>query len=209
MSRFDDSHISEILKGRRAVRRVPFPGAQGHEIGIRLLTDREIDDAKLEAHRYLERRCRESKQEYKTIVELDEDMLKRAVEQELLFRAIVDADSTSDKPEPFFASPTQLREQCDSVTVRSLLDLYLDHQETVVPEVTLSDEDVEKLVDALGKEHEPQGILVHFAPSTLRLFVRSMANRLRGISPTGRSSTGPSSAPPPVPSSESVSDGAT
>lgn len=193
MATFDDARITEILKGRRAVRRVPFPGPgvdDGVEIGVRLLADQEIDDARLEAQRYIERRCRLVKLDYTKVIEADEEALQRACEQEIVFRAFVDPDT--DPPRPFFSTLAQVR-SLDSVTLRSLIDVYLDHQEVVLPGVTLSDEDVEKLVDALGKGQEPQGVLAHFAPSTLRLFVRSMAVRLHATSPTGKSTTSSSS----------------
>lgn len=189
MATFTDERVQKILKGQRDIGRAPFPGSTDVVMGVRVLSDEEIDDARLDAQALLTKRCRSRNLDVETYVKVDPEPLERAVEHEIIWRAFVDTDNPDIA---FFPSPDEVK-SLPSVTVRALLDIYLDHQETVCPRITLGEADVERLVDALGKEHEPQVILAQFAPETLRLCVRSLASRARELSRTGKSSTGASS----------------
>ncbi|MEQ8721041.1 MAG: hypothetical protein RID81_07175 [Sandaracinaceae bacterium] len=171
MATFDDERIRAMLRGRRDVRRYPFPGLEGVEVGIRILSDDDLDNARLEAQRY--------SRKVKADLEADPDFIARETERQIVWRSCVDPEDTSAEPRRFFPSDADVR-TLDSVTVRTLLDSYMEHQEYVYPWNELDESEVGALVEALGKERTPGVLLAHFAPDTLRRCVRTMARMLRG-----------------------------
>lgn len=175
MATFNDDQIQEMLRGRRAVRRVPFPGSEGrHHIGIRVLVDDEVDACRLAAVRY----CKERGAD----LSADPEFLDREIQRQIVWRSTVDPDASGDDPPAFFPSFKDVR-KLDTVTVEALFNAYLEHQEWVSPIRTLTVEQVRELVDALGKATLPEQALDDLSRDTLRLCVRSMASVLRESSP--------------------------
>lgn len=177
MGRFSDDDVKKIILGRRVVSRVPFPLApedSGIFVGLRSLTDREIDQARIDAQVYLEGACNRGQQPIERFVRLDPDALDREQERQMIALACVDPDQP-DKP--FFDAAKQVRD-LDSVMVRRLWELYLSHQDAVNPRRTLTDEQVKELADALGKEPSASALLADFERDTLVSLLRIMANRL-------------------------------
>ena len=175
---FSEERVREILLGRRAVRTIDMPGFPGVKVGIRILYEFEIDSARVEAAKYVRDRAKEVLFDAAALLAIEPELFDRECQRQVLQRAVIDADSDPTSPRPFFPSDLDVR-QLDSVTVRALWDAYAEHQEWVSPRYSLSDEDVEKLVDALGKESAPGVTLAHFERDTLESCVRSMASRLR------------------------------
>lgn len=176
MARFSDEGIKTILLGRRAVSRVPFPLApvdSGLEVGIRSLSDREIDQARMDAQGYLEGACKRGDQPMERVVALDRDFLDREHERQIIALSCVDPD---DPTRPFFDHVTQVRE-LDSVMVRRLWQLYLAHIDTVNPYRTLTDAQVKGLVDALKKEPKSLAILEAFERDTLISLLRTLVSQ--------------------------------
>jgi len=167
MAKFSDESVRIALRGRHAMQRYPFPGQAGIEIGVKLLTDAELDSVRLEAVE----QCKRAKAE----LVADPEFLDRLIHRETISRAFVDVDKPA---EPFFSSQKEVA-QLDNLTVRSLYELYVAHHQAMDPYTHCPPEEVEKLVESLGKSETPLALLSLFDAHTLRLFAASMASMLR------------------------------
>lgn len=174
MARFSDEDVSKILLGPAAVSRVAFPMAQGIEVGLRCLSDNEIDTARVQAHCYLEGICKRADLGLRSFVDIDPESLNREQQRQIIALAFVDAD----KPErPFFDDAIQVR-RLSSVVVARLWELYLDHQDKVNPYFNLSKEQLKELADALKKGLDATDLLAGFGRDTLCSLVRTLASQL-------------------------------
>lgn len=178
MAKFSDEQVKAALAGRRVVRRYPMPGAEGVEVGVRLLSDAELDSVRLEAAEFVK------KNKVETVI--DPEFFDRAIHRETISRAFVDPDQPDDA---FFGSQKDVAE-LDSLTVRSLYELYIAHHQAMDPYLFCPEEDVERLVEQLGKSESSAGLLSLYDAPTLRSFVLSLACKLRATQPTPKSTTG-------------------
>lgn len=182
MAGFSDERIRAIIEGKKTPRAYPFPGtteADEVSIGIRTLTEHELDGCRSAAQRFVRATAKKRGWKVESYVEVDPAVLDRAVEHEVIWRATLDPETLEDKdPARFFESVDVVR-KLDSVTTTMLASLYLEHQEWTNPLLTISQDAVEELVEQLGKVPAPQVFLHEFAPNTLRRFVISMASILR------------------------------
>jgi len=185
--RFDDAAIQGILQARRAIGRVPFPNAPDTILGVRLLSERDIDLARFEAQMYLEAQAKKVQLKLLEFVRIDPESLDREHQRQVLLRAFVDPDSPVEKPTPFFADIAQVRSM-DSVLTQRLWEAYVEWQEIVNPRLTLTAEEQDDLIDALKDEALAANLMVGFERSTLSSLVRSLAARLR-TSLNGNSTT--------------------
>jgi hypothetical protein len=165
------------MSGRRRIGRFPFPGIEGRECGVRILSDREVDDARADAAAYLDARWKKAGFDVERSVRIDPDSLEREHMRQCLVRAIVEPDSDTAKPTPLFPSVEVVRE-LDTTQVQAFWEIYLDWHDAVDPRARLTDAQVEELADALKKEPNEPAILAHLPPDTLRSLLRSMAARL-------------------------------
>jgi hypothetical protein len=165
MGGFSDERIASIIAGRKAIRKVAFPPLSC-DIGIRCLTEAEIDGARIEAVRYLKKLGAD--------VDMDPEIFDREKERQIVWRSIFDADEEKD-PKPFFPADSDVR-QIDSVLLRELFTAYLEVQEEISPALSLDEKEVETLIEALGKEGDQ--LLTLLAPDTLRSCVRSLVSKV-------------------------------
>lgn len=197
MADFSDERIRAMLRGRREVRVLPMPGAEddsGLTIGVRVLTEEEIDAARAEAVQYVNALAKRYKLEGRDMLTVDGELLDREIERQLVYRAFVDPDQGDGKQHPvFFKSPLAVR-QLDSVMHRTLFHVYLDHQNYVSPLRGLSDADAEGLADALGKGQNGKVALALLDAPTLRNLARTLAVQLQSAL-CGKSSTSPDLVP--------------
>lgn len=176
--KFSDQSVRAALAGRKAVRVYPLPGAEGVKVGLRMLTDGEMDSVRLRAQDYTSKR--------KCEFVLDPDFFDRAIQREAISCAYVDAENNE---EPFFSSPDEVAEM-DAPAVRACWELFVQHQMAMDPFAHCSREEVDELVALLGKSGDLEGLSRLFAPSTQWSFVLSMANVLRETLATLKSATG-------------------
>lgn len=170
MAKWTDERVSAVIQGRLKLKVKHIPQLKC-DVAFRLLTEDELDGAKLEAQRYAKRKGSNS--------EIDPEFMERELERQLVWRSVFDADTiNSEHPEPFFPSDADVR-SLDSALVRALSTAYMECQEEANPALSLSKEQVDELVAQLGKEQAVDVFLNGCEHSTLRLFVRSMAQRLR------------------------------
>lgn len=171
MAKWTDDSVRAALGGRFAVSVYPFPGAPDLRIGLKLLTDAELDSVRLQAASF-------AKTKQADLV-VDPEFLDRAIHRELISRAYVDAEK---QDEPFFPSQNDVA-ALDNLTVRSLYELYITHQQSLDPYAFCPPDEVEKLVETLGKSESSVGILNLYDAPTLRSFVLSMALKQRETPP--------------------------
>lgn len=165
--KWSDDSVKAALQGRRIVRRYPFPGAEGIEVGVHLLTDAELDGARLQAAEF----CKTSKAN----LVIDPEFLDRAIHREVISRAFVDPDAPD---EAFFAKQDDVAE-LDSLTVRSLYELYVAHHQAMDPYAYCPPEEVENLVKTLGESESSVGLLSLYDAPTLRSLLFSSVSMLR------------------------------
>jgi len=187
VARFDDAAVQGILQGRRVIGKAKFPGDENLEIGIRVLSDRQVDLARFEAQIYLERQCKKVQLTLSEFVNVDPESLDRETQRQVLLHGIVDVDSKAEAPVPFFESIEQVR-SLDSVLVQQLWESYVDWQDTVNPRLRLTEEEVAELAAALKEPPNAKQVLAHFERDTLASLVRFLAGQ-PPTSPTGKSST--------------------
>lgn len=178
MPKFSDAEVQSALHGRKAVRTYAFPGAESLRVGIRCLTEAEMDACRLRAVDY----CKKNKAE----LMLDPDFLERAIKREVVATSLRD----SDDAEHFFFADSAEASQLDAQTITALYELYLLHHETLDPYAFASKEEVEVLVQQLGKSPSDEGILKLFDAPTLRKCVLSLALLLHETQQTPKSPTG-------------------
>lgn len=167
MAKFTDKSVLAALAGRKVVRTYAFPGAPNVRIGVRLLSDAELDAARLEAQSICEKR--------RANMAIDPEFFDRTLHREIVSRAFVDADKHEDA---FFGSQKDVAE-LDNLTVRSLYELYIAHHQAMDPYAFCPPEEVERLVRTLGESSSSEAILSLYDAPTLRSFVTSMASLLR------------------------------
>lgn len=174
-----------MLKGRRAVRQVPFPGMEEDAnavIGVRILSDSEIDDCRVHASGYMERRAKAmpGQMEGAQLASIDPEFLQREIKRQMIALAFVSATERdgSGKPLPFFPSPDAV-ESLDPLMVESFFQVYLQHNDYVNPYAFLDEAKITELVDALGKEGADAAWLSLCDADTLGRCVLTLAKRLR------------------------------
>jgi len=187
-----DERVRAMLSGRRFVRVIPFPGSDDISVGLRVLTEREIDEARLDAISYVRGEADKRRIDPVQMLAIDSQLVDREAERAMLFRACIDPETASDAdPKRFFDTQERLR-QIDSVIVKSLFEAYLDHQDYVSPYRLLSDDEARELADAISKGQSATALLAQFDAPMLRRLLRSMA-ALLSSAPTSKSDTSGSS----------------
>lgn len=171
MGKFSDESLRAALEGRKVLRKCEFPGMRGTYLGVRVLTDGELDKARLAAAEVV-------KNKHASML-IDPDFLDRVVQREIVSRAFFDID----KPDEYFFSKQEDVAELDTLTVRSLYELYVMHQQELDPLAYCTDEQAEEIVEALGKSNAEREALTLYDARTLRSFVISLASKLRETRP--------------------------
>jgi hypothetical protein len=178
--RFDDTKVQGIIQGRRAIGRSAFPGSDDVEIGVQLLSERQIDLARFEAQMYLERQAKKVQLPLLTFVQIDPESLDREHQRQVILSAFVDVDSDPalppEKRPPFFDRIEQVR-SLDSVLTQQLWEIYVDWQDVVNPRLSMTEEEVSELVASLKDGPMSKMILAPLGRETLTGLVRSLAAR--------------------------------
>lgn len=190
------ARISAMLRGRRSIRTLDLPWAPNEEeaevieVGVRILLDDEIDDARLDAVQYVQGRAKARRLDLNAMLAVDPEIVDREITRQLIFRAFVQPKEDLEKKDhlPFFPAPQAVR-QLDSVMVETLFETYIDQQNYVNPLRTIDEDEARELVDALGKEHGAEVILSQYDAPSLRSLLHTLAVLLRASRP-GKSATG-------------------
>ncbi|MFW6087076.1 MAG: hypothetical protein ACODAG_07725 [Myxococcota bacterium] len=136
-----DTH-ARILAGSRTVHLFRFPGSEGLQVGMRALSDVEMEDARIAARSALRARGAGSQ-----ATRWDPSLLESEATRHVLFRATTDPE---DVDRPFFGSPAELGE-LDEETISVLRTYQAVVQEAADPWRSLTDEDIRELSESLSK----------------------------------------------------------
>lgn len=179
MARFSDEDIRKIIIGDRIVAPAQFPGRESVTVGVRGLSDDEIDACRVDAQCYVESICKRADMRYEVFVGVDPESYDRELQRQIITRAFVDIEAHE---RPFFEAAVQVR-RLGSVTIARLWEIYTGHQNAVNPRRMLSESQTKELVDALGKEPSGTVVLEDFERDTLCSLVRFLASELRTSRP--------------------------
>lgn len=173
-----DERLSAMLRGRRHVREVPFPGLQDTHpdalIGVRVLLDSEVDACRENAAVYVKGRADRLKLNVAELLHIDPDLQHREQQRQVIATAFVKLPAEDGKHAPLFASPTQVA-QLDATLVQALWYVYEDHQRFVSPVSELDQEQLDELVAAVKKSPQKADMyLAHYGAQTLSRLLRSM-----------------------------------
>lgn len=180
MTDFSDERLRAMLQGRRAVRAYPLPGAGEDselQIGVRVLTGEEIDDARTEASQYTQSLAKRRKLDAAELQWIDGDPHQSEVQRQLVYRACVEPELREGKAEHehFFPSVTAIR-QLDDSFAQMLYQLYLGHQQWVNP--YLGAENISEILEALKKTPQKRAMLGLYDVNTLLTLAATMASQL-------------------------------
>jgi hypothetical protein len=133
------TRIQQRTKEQLAPHPYAYPGTE-IPIAVRLLPEREIDDAKLEAQRYVTKR--------KADLTIDPEFFDREVQRQIVWKAVVHREAGEEgKHAPVFPGDNDIR-AVDTVTLEGLWRLYMENQERCATLRRLT----EAQIDALAKE---------------------------------------------------------
>jgi hypothetical protein len=178
MPNFYDEKVRALIAKPRKPRVVDYPGGD-FKIGVRLLSDAEIDFCREEAQKQFRKVCEKNRWNPVEGADLDPTLMQRLVEREMIARAFLDASTLeNESPAPFFPSASDVATIGASIAT-ALMRIYLEHQDVVNPSVEIIDEEVlAEIVENLKKEPSDAPSLMGIAPSTLRRLVHILARRL-------------------------------
>jgi hypothetical protein len=183
MSRFTDEQVRAAILGKRKPRVIPFPGAppeSGIKVGIRVLTEAELDACRLEAQRIIRSECEKRKWDPTTFVDIDPSALIRHQERQLVLMSFLDAESIGeDKEQRRFFPTLKDVESLDATTLTRCREAYDENQEWVSPVTKLSQEEALELVASMGNESSASVELHRFERSTLVRLCITLASALR------------------------------
>lgn len=168
--------VKAALSGRMQLREYPFPGVDSASVAIRLLTEDEFDGCRLRAADYVQKR--------RAAMAIDPEIFDAALRREVVAMCCYEP-ANLNQPSAFFPGAEDVA-KLDPQTVRALFILYDMHREALEPYRSGDKEEVEAVVEALGKSHESGGLLSMFDAPTLRTCVLTMARVLRANSQTSK-----------------------
>lgn len=192
--KLNDERYRAMLQGRRAVRRIPFPGAPApqdgsapaHELGVRILTADEQAMARGDATQYVAARAKALSISAAELMLIDPELFDLEVQRCMIQRAFVQPEP-DDKGnyEPMWPSPTAVR-QLPDVMVAALFDVYRAHQDFTSPLVSAGefDEVFEDLKKGDGASATTEALtqleltLMLYDAPTLRRCSRTLAELL-------------------------------
>jgi hypothetical protein len=180
---WSDDRWQAMLKGRRAVRVVPMPGMPEGEdavVGVRILSDDELDDALKQATTFVLHRAKSMGVSAELVMAVDSDVRMRELERCIVAKAFVqpEPDAATGKHAPFFEAGATALRAMDSVLVRQFFEAYSEHQEFVNPS-RFTEADLEALVNDLGKGLGAEAGLLTLSAPSLRTCVLILAARLQ------------------------------
>lgn len=152
-------------------RAYPFPvfGELPPIVMVRLLSDDEIDNARIEAARYVTKR--------KIDLNIDPECFDREVQRQLVWRAVVlpEVELGEERRRPLFPSDDDVR-RLPSTVIEALHRLYLDHQDAIAPLERLDDAKLDALV-ATAEKGGALALSILDHPSVVRVAL-ALAQRL-------------------------------
>jgi hypothetical protein len=165
-----------IINDQRPIRVIVFPGERGKQhnlsVGIWCLSRHELAEAEREAAKYLQDICKVSDAQLAVGTSLAEEEIK----VQLLFRALRDPKEPTRQ---FFKEIMHLRTRLYADEITALYSAYLEFVEERSPlRKCVSSEEIDQLVDSLGKGLPANSVLSFYDTSSLKNIVEELAARL-------------------------------
>lgn len=173
--------LKVALHGRSELRKYPFPGQPELEVWVRLLSEKEQDGIRLRAQQKVTKD--------KASMAIDPEYFNRLIQRETVAAAFFQGLGDEDGPIYLFGEADAVAE-LDALVVTTLYELYVTHSNVMDPYAFCPEEEVDGLVEQLGKSATAVDGLSLFDRRTLMSFVVSMASRLRAKQASPNSSTG-------------------
>jgi len=177
-----------LKRGRRQYKTIEFPGIPETKIAMRILTEKQIEESRIEAWGFVKRNF-----------ELDPEALRgslhydRELSSQMLFRALLVADGVEDLQTPFYNDANDLKENLTADERRFLsraladftseADPNLDTEEGLAVATALVEEAKKKGLSRVGLEM----LLSSMPPDTLRRSFSIMVSQYHALR-TARSS---------------------
>lgn len=188
-----------MLRGRREVRVMPFPGIVAEmlkpgevppDVGVRLLDEDQTDECRVRAVEHVQLKAKAIGLGAAQLLQIDPEFLDKEISRQIIAVAFVEAVAAEDgKRGNIFPSPRAVR-QLDPVIVETLSALYDDQHHYLDPLRTASEEELKELVDSLGKGPRLEAILLQYDVRTLRSLLHTTVAELATLL-SGKSDSGP------------------
>lgn len=175
------SKLSDIVKGRKARKVVPFPGviapAEGQQAEIVLDLVVLAGDEEAEV---LERARAYAKSKGVDAPKAGEPEYDLGLMVHTLFRACLDHDSTPEAPTPFFASADEILKYLDRERIVFLYTLQQVWQDEISPSGSkhLTEDRIWEFVVAAAEEEDPTRFFEKLPPASLGRLLHFTARRL-------------------------------
>ena len=151
MAKFTDPEIAKRLLAARKPETIELQLEDGAPIrvAVRLLSEAEVDASRRQAQVDVRAWAKQRGYDPNSVVDLDPDMLERAVQRQVICRAFYDAETLGkDKPEPFFPSTGDL-DALAPTTTQALWEAYAEHQARVVAGRTATRARAQEVVESM------------------------------------------------------------
>lgn len=168
---------ARFLEERLAPSKVDIPGFSPGCVAVRLLTDSQATEAKVEAFKHVEKLCKEAGIAVSAFDAADPEALERERQIQMVYRAFVDGEAEADDDDPnlAFRSAAQVRD-LDSVTIDLLFDTYLAFQTSKVARAEFDPTTLDDLLSGL-REDGSEGVLATLDAAQLRMILVAVARR--------------------------------
>ncbi len=139
------SLLAQIKAGKRNVKVLDYPGVEGLQVALRVLSNQEIQDAILAAEQLFKERGLE-------ITDSNRDAYSDERATQVLARALREPENPN---KPFAASAKELRGLLEKEEKDLLLQEYYDFEQAVSPRINrMTEEEFEELWSSLKKSPE-------------------------------------------------------
>lgn len=194
MDRRDDDERSGLASfgmralgsAKRPCKVVAWPGRADLRVGLWVVRDEEMASARAKAQQFVTDELRLDALK----LSLDESTYREELDRQTLLYALRHPEAHD---EAFFADADELREVLDADTRQCLMQLYNDFVDERSPIRKATDDDqVRRLVAAVGKEQSESSLLSYYDRGSLARIAIAQAAELIRLTRESFSSTGPS-----------------
>ena len=176
------SALDKIKAGRKQLKKLDFPGMEGVQVALRVLTEAELDECRIESWKWVKEKF-----------DLAPDSIRghehynRELWSQMLFRALIVADGAEELPTPLAVDVENLKEKLTPDERKTLIQELADFTAEVNPR--LETEEGKRLVAAVVEEAKKKEttrtalelLLEDLPPVTVRRCFISMASQYQAL----------------------------
>jgi hypothetical protein len=159
------SQLAQIKAGKRNIKIIDYPGVEGQQVALRVLSNQEIQDAVFSAEQLF-------KEQGFDVSRTNQDAYDDERSTQILARALREAENPN---KPFAASAKELRGLLEKEEKELLLQEYTDFEQACSPRINkMSEKEFEELWQSLKKSPQLSSVL---NSSTLSGLITYLASR--------------------------------